>query len=263
MEKLRLGGMALQNGVLVHGPTSWGAAVRDDTGAIRAAAGRKRTFAPHVQTPLVRGPLRLAEAFALLPDVRRALPEVRYPFERPRVAAAVVAGSALAAAARRSTLSALTRESIAAIAALAPAAVALRGGDLSRYHGAEHVSIGTYERDGEPAPKEHDRCGSHLLGPLLISSAAASALAARAPVGSRGAARLAGAVGAVAVSVEVFAWMERHPRNPVSRLLSRPGHELQRHLSTQDPTADQLAVAEAALAACLEAEAAAVEGSGT
>jgi hypothetical protein len=179
MTKLRLGGMALSNGVLVHGPTSWGVAIRDDTGDVRAASGVKRRFAPDLQTPLIRGPLRLAEAFALLPDVKRALPGVRFPFERPRVAVAVVAGSTAAALARRSPLSALTRESIAAIAALAPAVVALRGGELSSYHGAEHVSIGTYERDGERASKEHDRCGSHLIGPLLVSSAAASALAPR------------------------------------------------------------------------------------
>jgi len=29
-EKVRLGGMALPNGVLVHGPTSWAFAVRTD-----------------------------------------------------------------------------------------------------------------------------------------------------------------------------------------------------------------------------------------
>lgn len=255
MEKLRLGGMALQNGVLVHGPTCFGVAIRDEVGEIRVASGRKRRLAPGVQTPFVRGPLRIAESFALLPDVRRALPQVRFPFERPVVAVAVVAGSAAAAAARRSPLSALARESIAAVAALVPAAVALRGGELTRYHGAEHVSIGTYEGEGEPAPKEHDRCGSHLLGPLLVSSAAASALAARAPASSRGLARVAGAVSAMGVSVEVFAWMGRHPGNPIARALARPGHELQRRLSTAEPTPEQLAVAEAALTACLEAEA--------
>ena len=87
MEKLRLGGMALSNGVLVHGPTAWGAAVRAADGSIRSASGVKRRFAPGVTTPFVRGPLRLAEAFSVLPDVRRALPEARFPFERPRVAA--------------------------------------------------------------------------------------------------------------------------------------------------------------------------------
>ena len=191
MEKLRLGGMALSNGVLVHGPTSWGAAVRVADGTIRSAAGPKRRFAENVTTPFIRGPLRLAEAFALLPDVRRALPEARFPFERPRVAVAVLAGAAAAGMARRSNLNLAAREAIAGLASLAPAALALRGGEVASYHGAEHISIGTYET-GEQATKEHDRCGGHLVGPLLLTSAAASALAARAPARMRPAARTAG-----------------------------------------------------------------------
>jgi uncharacterized protein YqhQ len=254
MEKIRLGGMALANGVLVHGPTSWGCAVRTKDGEIRVASGQKRRFAPSVDTPVVRGPLRLAEALALLPDVRRRLPEARLPFERPRVLAAVAAGSLVAGAARRSRLSFGARESVAAAASLAPAVLALRGGELASYHGAEHVSIGTYERDGERATKEHDRCGSHLVGPLLATSLAASALAAKAPPAGRPAARLAGAIGALGASVEIFAWMTRHPAHPVARLLSRPGHLLQSRLSTEEPSPAQLEVAEAALAACLELE---------
>lgn len=256
MEKLRLGGMALSNGVLVHGPTAWGAAVRTPDGSIRSASGRKRRFGENVTTPFVRGPLRLVEAFAVLPDVRRALPEARFAFERPRVAAAMIAGATAAGMARRSRLSLPTREAIAAFASLAPAAIALRGGELASYHGAEHVSIGTYET-GEPATKEHDRCGGHLVGPLLLTSAAASALAARAPARARSTARALGAVGAVGAAVEVFAWMGKHPRHPVSRALARPGHVLQSRLSTAEPSLAQLEVAEAALAACLGAEGAA------
>ena len=41
METIRLGGMALQNGVLVHGPTAWGCAVRDEGGTLHVASGRK------------------------------------------------------------------------------------------------------------------------------------------------------------------------------------------------------------------------------
>ena len=40
-DKLRLGGMALRNGLLVHGPTHWAAAVRADSGEIQVASGRK------------------------------------------------------------------------------------------------------------------------------------------------------------------------------------------------------------------------------
>jgi uncharacterized protein YqhQ len=254
MEKVRLGGMALANGVLVHGPTAWGCAVRLADGTIKSASGKKRRFAPGVQVPLVRGPLRLAEAFALLPDVRRGLPEARLPFQRPAVITAAVAASLVGGFARKSRLPTGARELVASLASIVPAIVALRGGELAQYHGAEHVSIGTYERDGERAPKEHDRCGSHLVGPLLLTSAAASAVAATVPKRGRPAARIAGALGAVGASVEIFGWMTRHPERRVARALARPGHELQHRFSTAEPTEGQLEVAEAALVACLAAE---------
>ena len=80
MEKLRLGGMALQNGVLVHGPTSWGAAVRLADGSVKVASGPKPRLGARMTLPFVRGPLRLAEAMTVLPVVKRALPEARMPF---------------------------------------------------------------------------------------------------------------------------------------------------------------------------------------
>ena len=41
-EKVRLGGMALANGVLVHGPSAWACAVRTDDGELKVVARRKR-----------------------------------------------------------------------------------------------------------------------------------------------------------------------------------------------------------------------------
>jgi uncharacterized protein YqhQ len=134
--------------------------------------------------------------------------------------------------------------------------IALRGEELTAYHGAEHVSIGTYET-GERAAKEHERCGSHLVGPLTIATALAGAAAELAPARHRTAARLVGAVGAVGAAVEVFGWMARNPEKRLSRALARPGTELQRRLSTSEPSEAQLEVAEAALRTVLAAEQAA------
>ena len=254
MEKLRLGGMALANGVLVHGPTSWGAAVRTEQGEVRAASGTKRRLAAGVQTPLVRGPLRLAEALAVLPDVRRGLPEARFAFERPAVLGSLLLATTVSGAVRRAPLPAVTREAAVALASLAPALLALRGGELAAYHGAEHVSIGAYESDG-PAAREHERCGSHLIGPLLATGAVAGALAQRSPRRLRPLARALGAVGALGASVEIFAWMTRHPTRRLARALARPGYELQHRLATAEPSPQQLEVARAALDACLAAEA--------
>ena len=145
------------------------------------------------------------------------------------------------------------QELISGLLSLAPAVFALRGSELAAYHGAEHISIGTYEH-GEGATREHERCGGHLIGPLVATSAVGNVLAGLAPERVRNHARAAAQVGAVAASTEIFGWMTRHPENLVAQALSKPGHELQHRFSTAEPTPEQLEVAEAALAACLELE---------
>ena len=252
-DKLRLGGMALANGVLVHGPNAWACAVRLPDGTLKQASALKRFRAARVEQPLLRGPARVIEVFTLLPEVRRRLPEARLPFERPAVIAAMAAGAAVTQLVRRSALGPAAKELVAGLASLVPAAVALRGTTLAAYHGAEHISIGTYEH-GEPQEKEHERCGSHLVGPLLVTMAAGNTLASKAPEHLRGPARLAASLGALATSTEVFGWMARHPDSRVTKVLAKPGHELQHRLATAEPTPDQLEVAETALAACLRLE---------
>ena len=260
-QSIRLGGMALQNGVLVHGPSAWGCAVRGEDGVLHVASGRKPRLAPiaRKRLPVIRGPMILADAFALLPTVRRSVPQARFPFERPSVLAAILGTAAIARRLRRSRLSPGTRELTAAGVAFLPAAMALRGPDLAAYHGAEHISIGTYENGGVPAPKEHPRCGSQLIAPMVASSLAVNVVAAKAPAGTRTVVRLLGTVAAIGGSVEVFSWVARNPSHPVARVLARPGFELQKHLSTAEPSGDQLEVANAARDACLELERPAAE----
>jgi len=253
-EPIRLGGMALANGVLVHGPISWAIAARLPDGRLEIAAEPKRYRASEVSIPLLRGLARLAEAIALLPTAKRRLPAAKLPFEKPRVLTAMIAGAAVTQLARGSkSLSPAAREIVAAIASLAPAAVALRSSELAAYHGAEHIAIGTYEH-GETRQKEHERCGSHLVGPLLGTLMIGNVLASRAPRQFRLAARGLASLAAVAVSTEIFSWMVRNPEHPLSKALARPGHELQHRLATAEPTPEQLEVAEAALAACLALE---------
>ena len=226
------------------------------TGTLHVASGRKPHLAPVARRkmPILRGPIILAEAFALLPTVRRALPQARFPFEKPSVLAAILGTAVVARTLRRSRLSAGTRELAAAGVAFLPAALALRGPQLAAYHGAEHISIGTYENGGTPAPKEHPRCGSQLIAPMVASSLAVNVVAAKAPAGTRGLTRLVGTAGAIGGSVEVFSWVARNPEHPLARILARPGFELQRHLSTAEPSEDQLEVANAARDACLALE---------
>jgi len=253
-EKIRLGGMALANGVLVHGPTAWACAVRLDEGELKVASGPKRFRAGRLDRPLLRGPARLLEAVAVVPEVRRAIPEARLPFQRPAVLASMLASAVVVRVARESgRLGPAAQELVAGLLSVAPAALALRSSELAAYHGAEHISIGSYEH-GERAAKEHERCGSHLLGPLLATTALGNMLAARAPAHLRSRARAVAQLGAVMTSTEIFGWMVRNPDKALSRALAKPGHELQHRLATVDPTPAQVEVAEAALAACLELE---------
>jgi uncharacterized protein YqhQ len=253
-EKLRLGGMALQNGVLVHGPTAWAIAVRTPEGELKVASGRKPVRGADVTNPLLRGPARLLDAMLLLPRIRRALPEARLAFERPVVIGAMLASGIAVRLLRNSQrLGPVAKELLAGALSLAPATLALRGSSLAAYHGAEHISIGSYEH-GEPRGKEHERCGSHLVGPLLVTSAVGAALAARVPAPLRSVARVTAVVGSLAAATELFSWMVRHPEHPAAKALARPGHELQHRLATAEPDPAQLEVAEAALKACLDLE---------
>lgn len=245
--------MALENGVLVHGPTAWACAIRTADGEIQVAAHRKRVVASRVTNPLLRGPARLVEALALLPQVKRALPAAKLPFERPAVLLSMLGASALTRALRRSALRPVLQELVGGALSLAPAVLALRAGELAGYHGAEHVSIGTYEH-GEARPKEHERCGSHLIGPVVVATAAGNVLANRLPERVRRPGRAVAAVGSLAAATELFGWMTRHPDHALAKALARPGQELQERLATEEPTAAQLAVAGAALDACLRLE---------
>ncbi len=136
-----------------------------------------------------------------------------------------------------------------------PALLALRSGELAAYHGVEHKSIAAYEKDGQAADadKEHDRCGSHLVAPMLTAAALGNVAARRA--GLRGpAAEAVVGLGSAAVAVEVFAWGERHPDTRMTRMLRKPGHEIQRVVGTREPTPEQLEVGEAALREILRVE---------
>jgi uncharacterized protein YqhQ len=253
-EKIRLGGMALANGVLVHGPKSWACAIRTEDGQLKVAAERKRFSGAAIERPLLRGPARLLDALAIIPQLRRALPEARLPFERPAVLAAMLASATVVKLVRGSrNVGPAAQELVSGLLSVAPAALALRGSDVAAYHGAEHISIGSYEH-GEQAAKEHERCGSHLLGPLLATTAIGNTLASRSPAHVRTQARLAAQLIAVAASTEIFGWMVRNPDKRLARALAKPGHELQHRLATSEPTPEQLEVAEAALAACLQLE---------
>jgi uncharacterized protein YqhQ len=61
-------------------------------------------------------------------------------------------------------------------------------------------------------------------------------------------------LGSAAGAVEMFAWGERHPESALTRLMRRPGFEIQRAVGTREPTEEQLEVGRAALEEILRVE---------
>lgn len=257
-ERLRLGGMALRNGLLIHGPTAWAVAARTRDGRIEVASGPKPTLARGRlgTTPLLRGPLRLAEAMAVLPLARSRLRSARLPFEDRGVVAATAASLVLSGLLRRLHRASVGRELTIAVLGTVPALSALRDPALASYHAVEHKAIGGYEQGREPeeVPKEHERCGSNLIGPMMLFSITGQVLtekfAPQAGPLTRGLAAVAG----VGAAVELFAYAERHPDSGLGKAVHGPGYEIQRLVSTREPTPEQLEVGVAALDEVLRAE---------
>ena len=248
--------MALSNGVLVHGPTSWACAIRTDAGEIKIASARKRVLAPRLQQPFLRGPIKLVESFAFLPELRRRLPEARLPFERPAILAATFASAIdgrrlvrRAHPARRRGAGAPLRRALARAGAARAARRRARRLPRRRARLDRHLRARREAREGARALRlAPDRPAARSVRRRQRPRRPRARAAPRAVPGWP--ARSARSASAV----EVFAWMTKHPEHPLAKALARPGHELQHRIATAEPIAAQLEVAEAALAACLELE---------
>ncbi len=104
------------------------------------------------------------------------------------------------------------------------------------------------------AAKEHDRCGSNLVGPYLLATVATNLLVrGRSGRKAPAASAIAGAV-SLGAALEALRWATRNGDSILARLLLLPGRALQRSLTTTEPTAEQLEVGERALAELLRLE---------
>jgi uncharacterized protein YqhQ len=251
--------MALRNGLLIHGPTHWAAAVRDRDGQIQVASERKPELAPKLvgRVPGLRGPLKLAEAMAVLPLARWRLRAARMPFENWRVVAAAGATLIVTGLLRKRAPASAVREGLAQVVGAVPAVVALMDRDLAAYHGVEHKAIAAYEQgvdDVASVPKEHDRCGSNLMVPMMLLSAGGTVLLERLVEKPNAVARAGVGLGGASIAVEMFAWSDRHHGDPLAEAFHTPGREIQRHWATKEPTPEQLEVGLAAMAEILRVE---------
>jgi uncharacterized protein YqhQ len=257
---VQLGGMALRDGVLLQSERYWAAAVRGDDGSVSIHSGTK-LLAPGRRTlrkvPVARGLVRLGESMAVLPAVRRATGGPVLPQEEPRLLAATAVSAAAGAALRTAKGgSPLLRELASTGVTLAPLLLTLRDSRLAHYHGAEHKSVAAYEAGGDAsaAHKEHERCGSNLIAPLLVTNLATNLLLRAAGKERKPLATLLAGLVSIGTAMELFGWMARHQQHPLAKTLRRPGIELQRLFTTSEPTEEQLDVAHLALRELLRLE---------
>lgn len=263
-DRLRLGGMALENGLLVYGPTQWAAAVRDKHGEIIVKSGKVPRFrGPIDKIPGLRGVMRLAESMVVVPVVRGSLRQARLPFENRSVVVAAAATTAISMLAKSRKKRGVGTDVAVSLIGLASALISLKAGETAAYHGVEHKAIAAYEQGGDPndpevieaAAKEHERCGSHLVAPMMIAGVTGDAILRRS-VAKPGLAAQAGvAIAGAAASIEMFAFAERHPDSGFAKLFRAPGFELQRVLGTREPTPKQIEVGRAAIERLLSVEA--------
>jgi hypothetical protein len=107
------------------------------------------------------------------------------------------------------------------------------------------------------ASKEHDRCGTNLVGPYLLATVATNLLArGRSGRKSPAASAVAGAA-SLGLAIEALRWATTHGDNIVARIMLAPGRLLQKQLTTSEPTAEQLEVGERAMEELLRLEGAA------
>lgn len=256
---MNLGGMALRDGVLLESERFWSAAVRRADG-VHVTSG-ERALAPGrdvaLRVPVLRGLIKLGEALAVLPAVRRSIGGPVLPQEEPRMLAATLASAAGTFLVRQRTPGPpFLRELAAMVISLAPVLLLMRDARLSRYHGAEHKSIAAYEAGGDSATaaKEHDRCGSNLIAPMMLTTLATNMALRAVGKENRPLAAFVGGLVSIGTAVELFGWMARHQEHPLARTLQRPGYEIQRLFTTGEPTVEQLDVADLALKELLRLE---------
>ena len=195
---------------------SWACAIRTDGRDARGRARRASASAPRASTsPLLRGPARLAESLAFLPQVKRALPAAQLPMQSGRACSRRCSARRSPCAAFASRRLGPAAQELARRAARRsrPRRSRCAAGELAAYHGAEHISIGTLRARRARARRSTSAAAAISSARCSRPRRVGNVLAGLAPDALRGHARAAAQLGALAASTEIFGWMTRHPDN--------------------------------------------------
>jgi uncharacterized protein YqhQ len=143
---------------------------------------------------------------------------------------------------------------ITAVALVLAQLVALRAlmpPSMWRFHGAEHKAVAAYERGISlddldavlAAPRVHDRCGTNVVAVLIAGCLL--------PLPSHGPVSVLSFLFVFALSVEIVTLAARRPRSWWGRAVLFGGHQLQRFVTTAEPTREEQAIGVKALQTCL------------
>ena len=204
---IRLGGMALENEVLVHGPRYWACAVRLEDGGSVASAQEAAALGRRHHRLSLRGP-PVARGCGLLPRHVAACP-------RPGSRTTARGRAPVGAPPPRGAFAPVTPQAAPAgdpgRDRLGHPATRDARPDLAAYHGAEHISIGSYEaRRAPPAGARAVRI--HLRADRVTIRGRTYRRATSFTCGT-GSLRLGAVIGSVAAATELFAWTLRHLDN--------------------------------------------------
>jgi len=134
-----------------------------------------------------------------------------------------------------------------------------RDGAIAPGPGAGRTGVGSLDTslmtgDAAAAAKEHDRCGSNLVGPYLLATIATNLLARGRTGRKTPVASAAAGAASLGLALEALRWANKNADSVLARLLLAPGRTIQKRLTTTEPTPEQLEVGERALAELLRLE---------
>ena len=259
--RLRVGGMAFGNGVLMRSQRFWAWARADGTileGPVRTLLDRHRWL----RLPLLRSAVAFFEMIALSVRLHRENGLRLNARLLLWLALCLLAGQWLSQVLPQLIHSELLASALLQFVCIALGLLALRQGmgeQVWRYHGAEHKAVNAYEAGDDlydtaavmSYSRVHDRCGTNLVVIVFVF------MLGYLPLGDHAFAGIFSvfyAVIAIAVSLELFRLISRRPRSLLSRTVLFGGKTIQRCLTTREPQREQLELACAALRRVVELE---------
>jgi uncharacterized protein YqhQ len=253
--------MAFGNGVLMRGPHYWAWATEERPVAsapVRTLLGRHRLL----RLPIVRSLVSFVEMIVLMVSLHGRNGLRRSARLLAFLAAVLVCDLGFSLAVALVVPNVLAANAIMTVLVFGLGIAGLRlglGRSVWQYHGAEHKAVNAYEggadlsdlREVARYSRVHDRCGTNLAVIALFVTLVSYFVLDSLPFVLGGLFSLF----IIAVALEFFRLIGRHPTSRASRMVLAGGRALQRSVTTAEPAEEHLRLACDALRSVLELEA--------